>query len=298
MTAPAPAPVPPRPRVSSGLPLESASSIAPPSAGSATGPAADRARPAKGALGRIDIPGTHNFRSTGGYPAAGGRTRQGWLFRSDVLSRVPAEGLERIAALGIKRVVDLRSPAELSSNGPVELPGATVFTVSIYGGSHDSMMSAVAEDLSLERIYRHTLIDSCHQIAAAVTLVGESPGPVIVHCTAGKDRTGLVIAMILAAVGVRRSAIVADYTESALNLDGPWLDQAVADLVSRGMPISDRLYQVIGGSPARTMEKLLEWLPAAYGSIPEYLITHGTPPSALQSLRANLIVPATKGGGQ
>lgn len=253
------------------------------------------ARP-KTQLGRMAIPGTHNFRGTGGYPAVGGRTRHGFLYRSDVLARVPAEGLEQIASLGIRRVVDLRSPAELASNGPVELPGATTFNVAIYGGSHDSMMSAMADDISLERIYRHTLIDSCREVAQAVALVGQSPGPVLVHCTAGKDRTGLVVALILAAVGVQRSAIVADYTESALNLDGPWLDQAVSDLVSRGMPISNRLYQVIGGSPARTMEKILEWVPAAYGSIAEYLTTNGTPPAALKSLRANLVVPDSAGG--
>lgn len=238
----------------------------------------------------MDIPGTHNFRQTGGYPTAKGRTRDGWLYRSDVLSRVPPEGLAQIADLGITRVVDLRSGIEQVQNGPVDLPGAEVFTVPIYGGSHDSMMAAAAGDLSLERLYRHTLIDSGREVARAVGLVAESPGPVLVHCTAGKDRTGMVVAIILACVGVRRSVIVADYTESALNLDGPWMEQAVSDLVSRGMPISNSLYAVIGGSPARAMERILDWLPAAYGSIPEYLMEHGLPRTALVQLQAKLVV--------
>jgi protein-tyrosine phosphatase len=240
-------------------------------------------------IGRIDIPGTHNFRSTGGYPAARGRTRDGWLYRSDALNMVPPEGLERIAELGIKLVVDLRSGIELTRCGPVSVPGAEVVNVSIYGGSHDSMMVAAGAELSLESLYKHTLIDSCTEVARAVQYVAESPGPVLVHCTAGKDRTGLVVALALASVGVRQSAIVADYTESALNLDGPWLEQAVSDLVSRGMPISNRLYQVIGGSPARTMERILDWLPAAYGSIPEYLIEHGMPPAGIGMLHSRLI---------
>jgi protein-tyrosine phosphatase len=238
----------------------------------------------------MDIVGTHNFRGTGDYPALRGRTRPGWLYRSDVLSRVPPEGLDQIVELGITRVVDLRSGIECRTNGPVQLPGAEVFNVAIYGGSHDSMAAAANGDLSLERLYRHTLIDSGRQIAEAVGLVASSPGPVLVHCTAGKDRTGLVVALILSCVGVRRSVVVADYTESALNLDGPWLEQAVSDLVSRGMPISNKLYQIIGGSPARTMERILDWVVAAYGSVPEYLAEHGMEISLAARLHATLVV--------
>lgn len=129
-------------------------------------------------------------------------------------------------------------------------------------------------------------------------MVAESPGPVIVHCTAGKDRTGLVVALILACVGVRRSVIVADYTESALNLDGPWMEQAVSELVSRGMPISSKLYQIIGGSPARTMERILDWVVAAYGSVPEYLGEHGLPRHLLARLQNDLVVSDEEHSGR
>lgn len=242
---------------------------------------------------RLNIPGTHNFRDTDGYPAGGGVTRAGQLYRSDAINFVPADGLAMIAGLGIEVIVDLRSAAELrKTGGPPKLNGAAVIPVPIFGGSRPSF--ADKEEVTLERLYRTILRDYAASLADAVTVVSATDNsPVLVCCTAGKDRTGLVIALILTLAGVDRRGVVADYAQSALNLDGPWLNEAATDLVSQGVPLSPRLFSVLGGSPASAMGNILDWLIAEHGSVTNYLIEAGMPETAPAALRAKLIREAT-----
>lgn len=240
---------------------------------------------------RLNIPGTHNFRDTDGYPARGGVTRAGQLYRSDSLHAVPAEGIAQVAALGIEVIVDLRSPGEISkAGGSLRVPGAQVVEVPIFGGSRRSM--AGDAEVTLERMYRMTLHDYGPQIAEAVTVIAATDtAPTLVCCTAGKDRTGLVVALALHVAGVEERAIVGDYAQSALNLDGPWLNEAATDMVSRGVPLSPNLFAVLGGSPAAALSNVLSWLTGLHGSIEDYLINHGMPRTAPAALRAKLIRP-------
>lgn len=238
---------------------------------------------------RLNIPGTHNFRDTDGYPATGGVTRAGQLYRSDALDLVPAEGIAMILGLGIEVIIDLRSAAELrKAGGPPKLDGAAVIPVPIFGGSRSSFTGQ--EDLTLERLYKTILRDHAESLAEAVTVIaGTGDSPVLVSCTAGKDRTGLVIALALTVAGVERRGVVADYAQSALNLDGPWLSDAATDLVSRGVPLSPRLFSVLGGSPANAMGNILDWLAREHGSVINYLLGHGMPEAAPEALRKKLI---------
>ncbi|MGV1005595.1 MAG: tyrosine-protein phosphatase [Candidatus Nanopelagicales bacterium] len=240
---------------------------------------------------RLNIPGTLNFRDTDSYAAAGGVTRAGQLYRSDSLHNVPPEGISQIAGLGIEVIVDLRSPTEVrNAGGAVQVPGAQVVSVPIYGGSRSSV--AEDEEVTLERMYRMTLQDYATGLAEAVTVIAATgSAPTLVCCTAGKDRTGLVVALSLFLAGVEQRGIVADYVQSALNLDGPWLTEAATDLVSRGVPLSPRLFAVLGGSPANALIGVLAWLAATHGSVEKYLIGSGMPETAPAALRAKLIKP-------
>lgn len=237
----------------------------------------------------MDIEGTHNFRDVGGYPAGTSVTRSGQLFRSDALARITPAGAVALHALGIGVVIDLRSRMEAAQDRSVHpLPEALIVRVPIHGGSRTS----IVEDghFSLESLYRQVLLDSAWSLTAAVSMIAESGNrPVLVHCTAGKDRTGLVVALTLEAVGVERSAVIADYTQSALNLDGEWVDRAVTSLLSRGVPISPRLFEVLGGAPDHAMSRILEWLDKQYGSVVEFLFAHGMSEDAVDSLRYKLV---------
>jgi protein-tyrosine phosphatase len=238
---------------------------------------------------RLEIEGTHNFRDVGGYPATGGRTRRGQLLRSDALTRITPAGVADLAALRIGVVIDLRSELERAQDhSTTVLPGAVHVFLPIQGGSRSSML----EDgvISLEGLYRDTLIDSGWSLAMAVAVIAESGDtPVLVNCTAGKDRTGLVIALALEAAGVERTAVIADYTQSALNLDGAWINRTLTSLVSHGVPISPRLFELIGGSPDHAMSNLLTWLDHEYGSVEGYLEAHGMPAESVEMLRRKLV---------
>ena len=239
--------------------------------------------------GRIDIDGTFNFRDVGGYPARGGTTRTGQLYRSDSLAGVTAAGAGDLAALRIGVVVDLRSDLERRQDRSRDvLPGAVHVCLPIHGGSRSSLVGD--GPITLVDLYRQVLTDSAWSIATAISVIADSGSvPVLVHCTAGKDRTGLVIALALEAAGVERAAVVADYTQSALNLDGTWINQAMSAMVSRGVPISPRLFEALGGSPDHAMTEVLAWLDREYGSTVAYLTAHGLLDESVEELRGKLV---------
>ncbi|HYN57491.1 MAG TPA: tyrosine-protein phosphatase [Motilibacterales bacterium] len=240
--------------------------------------------------GRLEVDGTHNFRDLGGYPAMGGTTRFGQLYRSDSLSGVTAAGAGDLAALRIGVVIDLRSSLEVSQDHSRSvLPGAMRVWLPIHGGSRSSILDANGV-LSLEKLYRQVVEDSACTMVTAVSVIADSGStPVLVHCTAGKDRTGVVVALALEAAGVDRAAVVADYTQSALNLDGAWINQAMSAMVSRGVPISPRLFEALGGSPDHAMSGLLASLDAQYGSVVGYLMAHGFLEESVDMLREKMV---------
>ena len=241
--------------------------------------------------GRLEVDGTHNFRDIGGYPASGGTTRFGQLFRSDSLSGVTAAGAGDLAALRLGVVIDLRSPLERAQDHSRSvLPGALHVWLPVHGGSRSSIVD-VDGVVSLEALYRQVVTDSAWTLAVAVSVIADSgSSPVLVHCTAGKDRTGIVVALALEAAGVDRTAVVADYTQSALNLDGTWISEAMSAMVSRGVPISPRLFEALGGSPDHAMSGLLAGLDAEYGSVVGYLTAHGFLEESVAMLREKLVV--------
>ena len=238
---------------------------------------------------RMAIEGTHNFRDVGGYPAAGRITRRGQLYRSDALNGVTATGAADLAMLRIGIVVDLRTELELAQDHSADvLPGALRVHLPIHGGSRRSIMEG--DHVSLEKLYLHVLEDSGWSLAAAVSVIAESgQTPVLVCCTAGKDRTGLVVALALEAAGVDREAVVADYMQSALNLDGDWMDQTLSFMVSNGVPISPALFEMIGGSPDRAMSRVLSALDKQYGTVAGYLRAHGLLEESLEALHEKLV---------
>ena len=231
------------------------------------------------------ITGAVNFRDIGGLPARGRTTRSGVLFRSGNLARLDEGTRRRIAGLGLRRIVDLRDDDEVRADptflGPDE---PETVRVPLFLGS---VASFFAEDVSLAEVYDRLVDDSAPALATVVRAVVEEQ-PVLVHCTVGKDRTGVSIALILAAAGVDEDAVVADYARTAASLPATRNRQVVAWLRA-AHPEARHAVELATASPAPVMRAVLRRLRAQYGSVGEYLTAAGVGAAELAELRRILI---------
>jgi protein-tyrosine phosphatase len=160
----------------------------------------------------IRLPGTRNLRDVGGYPAGGGRrTRWRTLLRTDALDRLPAASQATLLDLGVRQVIDLRWPIELDEAPSVFRASESVRYVSIPLLEDDP-----GPELGPAGTYRHMLDARAPQLVEVVRALLDPEGlPAVVGCAAGKDRTGVTIALILAAVGVPTDIVAGDYALSA-----------------------------------------------------------------------------------
>jgi protein-tyrosine phosphatase len=233
-----------------------------------------------------------NLRDVGGYPVAGGGSvRWRTLFRSDALHLLEAAGAAALAGLGLRTVLDLRTQAEVDlAPSPV---GGRVTHLPLLPDLQALPVLAVPEfpddGLDLTTIYRY-FVDECGvSITAAIgELTSDDAFPALVHCSAGKDRTGVVIALVLAVLGVPDEIIAADYALSASYLN-PKQTPAIGQLqASTGL--GDGLTTALLKSPPELILGVLDRITAAAGSPEGYLRAHGLTGEALSRLRAALIV--------
>jgi protein tyrosine/serine phosphatase len=135
-------------------------------------------------------------------------------------------------------------------------------------------------------VYLSYLEDRSDSALAALRFVAATDGAVIVHCAAGKDRTGVVTALALAAVGVAREAIIADYALSAERIEAifarllsstTYADDLAGESIDRHRPRAD------------TMDRLLDMLDEQYGGVPAWLRSHGWTDTDAAALRAHLL---------
>ncbi|MBW9092275.1 tyrosine-protein phosphatase [Microbacterium jejuense] len=259
----------------------------------------------------ITIDGLQNFRDTGGTPlTGGGATRSGVLYRSEALTTLTPRGLEQLAATDIGVIADFRTDIERAMSPDtlpttrdlrvVELPlleGAmTGFAqAALQAADPDAAQQAVAAALAqlpgLGDLYVSMLEHGAPSFAEAARLVAasrdDSPTAVLVHCTAGKDRTGVSVALILDAVGAERSAVVADYAASAANLEGPWADRMRGTVTALGVPLTPELDALVTATPPAAIEQALAWVDAQGGSV-AYLRSGGLTEDELDALRTRL----------
>lgn len=173
------------------------------------------------------FPSLLNARDLGGYPTVdGAMTRRRSLLRTDDLAQLSRAGLRALAEYGIETVLDLRWPGEIAtapSPVPRELPAVRYVSVSLLTENPEDWMALCGRCTKeqwkcavLERV-RPQLKRALGVIAAA------GPGPLLFHCVAGKDRTGVIAALLLALAEVVPDAIAADYVASTGNLRDAYL---------------------------------------------------------------------------
>ena len=260
------------------------------------------------------LEGTVNFRDVGGLPlVGGGETASGVLYRSDAISSLTPHGLETLAGSGINVVVDYRTPAEVQmapDRLPVSRPFRTLelplFEGAFTGVAQEQMQranlsgdpeeaaravqAALAQLPTLGQLYIGMLqggstvfADTARSVAA-----GENGSAALVHCTAGKDRTGVAIALLLEAAGVEHDAIVADYGQSERNLAGEWADRMLGMIAGMGVPLSGGIITLVTRSPAAAITAALTWVRENHGGAAGYLQAGGLSETDLDRLRGRL----------
>ncbi len=239
----------------------------------------------------IALEGAVNFRDLGGYVVAGGESRTRWrvLFRADGLGDLTSGDFDVVRALGIRTVIDLRAPYELER-------GQFDFEAHPVDYHHIPFIESIPDpeefdkrpDL-LEAQYLEMLDNAGLQIRTALEVIA-SPGalPAVFHCTAGKDRTGLLSAIILTLLGADEETVVADYA-----LSGEAMGR-LREKIIRKYPESETLLstidEVFSAHPTK-MQNLLAYLREHYGSMEAYAGGIGAGP-VVASLRSALLEPA------
>ncbi|KAA9132997.1 tyrosine-protein phosphatase [Microbacterium caowuchunii] len=258
-----------------------------------------------------EIDGLYNFRDTGGLPLTdGGSSKPGVLFRSDALNGLTPAGLTALAATDIGVIVDFRTPEERQS-APDRLPTSRplqVVDLSILEGAMADMAArflgpdasadpeAIAQAMAaiptLGDMYVGMLQHGASAFAQVARLISvsrdDAPTAVLVHCTAGKDRTGVATALMLDAAGVERSAVVADYASSQENLAGPWAGGMLHMIASFGIPVTPELRTLATGTPPAAIEQALAWTDAGFGGAAGYLLSGGLTEDELAAMRERL----------
>lgn len=237
----------------------------------------------------IPLEGAVNFRDLGGYRGADGRTiRWRSLYRADDLSRLSRPDRAFVRTLGIATVIDLRSRAE------VELQRFPVDEIPV-GFHHLPLVSKLPafEDFRngpgwFAGHYLDIARKSGEQIAQAVAIVAQPQShPAIVHCAAGKDRTGVLVAVLLALLGVSDETIADDYALSARAMDGV-LARLLERLPEQEEEIRSVAATMLSATPAN-IRALLDGLRAEYGSVEGYVAAFGAGDDVVAALRGGLL---------
>ena len=252
----------------------------------------------------VDLEGPANFRDLGGLPiATGGAVRMGVLYRSDSLKMLTDGDLEfLVTTVGLRRVVDLRSGPEIERHGQSDLEACGVEI--IHQPIVDETRGPKSKDnpegqspevalreapLSLDLIYLYMLETFPQRFAAAVEALSDAQRqPVVFHCAAGKDRTGLIGALVLELCGVERDLIIHDFLLT---------NDRMPTMIDRhrvAAEIDGRDAEIEAQTLFPTEEILISLFTefkARHGGAEAYLLAAGIDPGVIASLRSALVEP-------
>lgn len=242
----------------------------------------------------VSMEGCANFRDAGGYPTTRGeKVRTGLLYRSGSPSRMTERDIALARdELGIKTVIDLRAEAEALEAGSApftETCGVDLVAIPMGRGAKGGAegLPDLTTASGLGPLYVFHAQQGPDRIVEAVGLVAERcADPLVVHCAGGKDRTGMVIALVLDILGVDHETIVEDYALTELNLariPEEHLAALARQMGEHGWP------EAILHAVPDSMRTFLRWLREEHGSAEAFLASHGSGRETVQALRSRLL---------
>jgi protein-tyrosine phosphatase len=247
----------------------------------------------------LEWDGCLNVRDLGGLPLEdGGETRLGRVVRSDNVRQLTDAGWHALASHGVTRIVDLRWPEELAEDQPRDVD-IEVVHVSVLGPTFDVGGDYIEKlDAHLDGVddvvdhYAWSYVDFLeryrNEFGRAFAAIADAPaGAVVVHCAGGKDRTGLVSALLLRLAGVSRDDAAADYSLSAANL-APRTEKHLAAIED---PKLLERWTKLAATPAEGMGRVLDEIEERYGDVASYLRAAGLSDEQIERLRERLVAP-------
>jgi len=235
-----------------------------------------------------------NVRDLGGVPTQRGETRFGVLVRADNVRRLTETGWSDLYEHGVRRIVDLRWPEELAEDVPREVD-IEVVHISLLGELDLDYMDDVDDYLESDdpigywaSFYVAVLEEYHANFGAVVAAIADAPeGVVLFHCAGGKDRTGLIAALLLRLAGASIEEVAADYALTEANLvavTGSWIDEAPTESERRRRVFKQQ-------TPVAAMSRTLDALDEQYGDVRAYLREAGVTDDQLDRLRLRLVAP-------
>lgn len=235
--------------------------------------------------------GPSNVRDLGGLPTTdGGVTRLGRFYRADGLHELSRPDLARFEELDIGLVIDLRSQAEREAL-PDAVDSVHVPLIADTGAtppSFDAMTTAADGMAYLTHVYRSLIEEAAPAIGRVIELLSGVDRPAVFHCTAGKDRTGVIAALMLDLAGVPRQVILEEYAHSASARRAAHVAESMARMLGRGL--APEAAAGVLGAPPEVMDSTLDLVRARAGSTERYLVEHAAVPAdAVALLRTRLV---------
>jgi protein-tyrosine phosphatase len=228
-----------------------------------------------------------NLRDIGGQRARGGTIRRGLVWRSNALVDLGETGRRELSQLGIRTAIDLREPGERDAE-PSDL---THFDLELH---EFPLIDGATGGITIDLLEFNSWLlrergDRLTEVIRLLNSAGALPG--VYFCSSGKDRTGLITALILSSLGVGDEAVIENYTHSESVLPEEYREQALQRAIAGGMPESmSEDYRAQGlASPATVMEGTLELLDREYGGAAEFLLASGLQAAELDELRNKLL---------
>ena len=265
-------------------------------AAGATAGAARRTAPDRA----LSVEGLLNVRDLGGLTTRDGRrVRRGRVVRSDNLRGLTDAGaVALVRDLRPRLVVDLRTQAECEREGrglsDVEDVGYINVPLAPKAALTEEQVAAGLATNLYDDYLLQVRDDGAQLVAGLGLLAGDGHLPAVVHCTAGKDRTGVLVALLLDLLAAEREQVVADYAETTANMPGV-LERIRSSPFFRANGLAAAPDWIFGSDPD-TMRRFLAWLDAEHGGTEQWALHHGLPPDAVARLRETLLEQGQPGG--